>query len=183
MLSCMHAKSAQSALDRVRWRVNNLLDRQKLSQRKLAKHVGTDSTSMSRLLSGKRGIKVSELDSIAEFLKVPVAELLRAPDDRVYELRADEAEVVDRYRGLPSPGQEALLTLFSYLIQKPVPAGGAHVTPARSSRRRSAIAAQEALDLIARALQVAAEAKGAADRAHPHARKTPPREPGGHLGD
>lgn len=50
--------------------------RRRLSNKALAEHLGMSQVGVSRRLSGKQSLTVDELAGIAEFLDVPVGDLL-----------------------------------------------------------------------------------------------------------
>src|SRR3954470_7971854 len=58
-------------------RVARLRDERGVSQRRLAAELELDPSALSRVESGERGLAVGELVAIAEFLGVPIDELLR----------------------------------------------------------------------------------------------------------
>ena len=64
-----------SVIDR-QWFVNRLEGRQK-SVRGLARHLAVDASAVSRMLSGKRKMKMNEANAIADFLSAPVEEVLK----------------------------------------------------------------------------------------------------------
>lgn len=111
-------------------RVADLLEARGLTQKRLAELVGKPQPTISRLLSGHRGIRVNDLDAVAQVLLVPVAELLRAPDDPIYELNPREGDLIRRFRALSPAGQDALLTLLPQAAK-----GAPHAVASSSSVR------------------------------------------------
>lgn len=59
-----------------RWFKDQLADR-KLSMRKVAKQLGRDVASISRMLSGTRHMKIDEASALASLFGVPLKEVLR----------------------------------------------------------------------------------------------------------
>lgn len=66
---------ATNAIDR-EWFVNRLSDKRR-SVRGLARHLEVDASAVSRMLSGKRRMKMNEANAIADFLSAPVEEVLK----------------------------------------------------------------------------------------------------------
>ena len=58
-------------------KIARLRDERGVAQRRLAAEIGLDPSALSRVESGERGLAVSELVTIAEFLDVSMDELLR----------------------------------------------------------------------------------------------------------
>lgn len=58
------------------WFVNRLSDKRR-SVRGLARHLEVDASAVSRMLSGKRRMKMNEANAIADFLSAPVEEVLK----------------------------------------------------------------------------------------------------------
>lgn len=58
------------------WFISKLESQQK-SVRGMARHLGIDAGSASRMLSGKRKMRMDEANAIATFLAAPVSEVLR----------------------------------------------------------------------------------------------------------
>ena len=58
-------------------KIARLRDERGVAQRRLAAEIGLDPSALSRVESGERGLAVSELVAIAEFLDVSMDELLR----------------------------------------------------------------------------------------------------------
>jgi transcriptional regulator with XRE-family HTH domain len=102
---------------RFRLRVAEILEGKGLHQKDLAAE-GKDSW-VSNKLAGRRGITLQDVEQIAGALNVPPAELVRSPADRVYELRAVEAEIVEAFRKLSDGEQRALLTIATLRLRPP----------------------------------------------------------------
>ena len=58
------------------WFLNRLQSKQR-SARGLARHLEVDASAVSRMLSGKRKMKMNEANAIADFLSAPVEEVLK----------------------------------------------------------------------------------------------------------
>ena len=70
-------------------------DARSISQRELAAAVGVDPSAMSRIESGRRGLAISELMALSQFLGVDVDAILR-DDEPALAFRADEDAEVDQ---------------------------------------------------------------------------------------
>ena len=93
---------------------------------------------ISNILKARRGLSLNDAEMIAEALKVPLAELLRRPDDAIYELDNLEGRLIEAYRALARPEQEALLTLAT-LRQRQGTAPASRRVPALQSPSRGTV--------------------------------------------
>lgn len=107
-----------TARERFLFRVHSTLEERNLNQKDLK---GANSEGwISNKLRGQRDLKLNEAEQIADALQVPLAELLRKPEDSVYELDNLEARVVEAYRQLSKPEQDACVLLLT-LRHRPAP--------------------------------------------------------------
>src|SRR3977135_4227089 len=98
-----------TTVERFRVRVMGLIEDRGLNQKDL-KGSKTEGW-ISNIVTGRRGIKLNDVEGIAEALNVPVAELVRKPEDRVYDLSATEARLIEAFRKIPAQEQQAILIL------------------------------------------------------------------------
>lgn len=92
----------RNAMDRLRHRLNLWLDVRTsaggLRRTKLAKDVGHTPTWLSNVMTGRRGVRVADLDKIADFFRLPVGELVRLDDDEMVEVTPTEKKLLRRFR-------------------------------------------------------------------------------------
>lgn len=101
--------TSMTVVERFRLRVISLLEDRGLKQNMIR---GSKTEGwVSNILTGRRGIRLNDVEEIASALNVPVAELVRRPDDRTYDLTATEARLIEAFRRLSQTEQHALLTL------------------------------------------------------------------------
>lgn len=126
---------------RFRFRVLAVIDERHLTQKSLKGQDWGESSEgwISNKLSGRRGINLDEADDIATRLHYPLSELVRRPGDRTYELDNLEARVIEAFRQLSRPEQNAFVTTIT-LRQRPAPYAGEKVAKAlhRSAARTAA---------------------------------------------
>ena len=77
-----------ATIESVASRVKSAVSQSGMTQAQLADAVGMDPTSLSKALSGKRGLSSLELARIAETLQVPIASLLETPSSRDVRMAA-----------------------------------------------------------------------------------------------
>jgi len=149
------------ARDRFVLRVRAILDEKKLPQK--AARGSNSEEWISTKLSGARNLQLNEAEEIADALQVPLAELLRKPEDSVYELDNMEARLIEAYRQLSKPEQDAFVLVMT-LRHRPAPyasgrkvalragtssqPGGAPRENALSARRAAAADAEDIRALI-----------------------------------
>jgi transcriptional regulator with XRE-family HTH domain len=92
---------------RFRVRVADLLERRGLKQKTL---IGDNTEGwISNIMTGRRGVRLEDLEAIANILNVPPSELIRAPTDVTLELTPQEVRLVEAFRVLSGVEQHALL--------------------------------------------------------------------------
>lgn len=107
-----------TARERFLLRVHSVLDERDLNQKDLK---GANSEGwISNKLRGQRDVKLNEAEQIADALQVPLAELLRKPEDSVYELDNVESRLVEAFRQLSKPEQDAFVLTVT-LRHRPAP--------------------------------------------------------------
>jgi hypothetical protein len=100
-----------TARDRFLLRVHGILEERDLNQKDLR---GTNSEGwISNKLRGKRNLTLNEAEEIADALPVPLTELLRRPENAVYELDNLEARLLEAFRQLAKQEQDAFLTIIT----------------------------------------------------------------------
>lgn len=103
-------------VERFRLRVISLLEDRKQTQKSLR----GDKTEgwISNIMLGRRGIKIQDAEEIADILNVPLAELIRRPEDQVYELSPTETRLIEAFRRMSLTEQHALLTMATLRYRK-----------------------------------------------------------------
>jgi transcriptional regulator with XRE-family HTH domain len=122
-----------TASARFRLRVLSILDDRDIAQKTLR---GANSESwISNKLRGTRGLALNDAEEIAAALQVPIAELLRRPDDQLYELDNAEVRVVDAFRQLAAHEQDAVVTLLTLRQRPAAHASGRQIATERRHRQ------------------------------------------------
>lgn len=96
-------------LMRFRVRVADLLEQRGLKQKELR----GDHTEgwISNIMTARRGVGLEDLESIANILNIPPAELIRDPMNTTLELTPNEIRLVQAFRALSGHEQNAVLTM------------------------------------------------------------------------
>lgn len=110
------------AMERLRRRLRVLLDERlpggKIRQKRLCAFLqgrGDKRKSeawLSNILNGRRGIRLKDLDGIAEFFQIPPGELVRNEGDEMWELTPLEMHVMRRWRRIDLEEKRAFLVLL-----------------------------------------------------------------------
>jgi transcriptional regulator with XRE-family HTH domain len=98
-----------NAMERVQRRLRLLLDERtssgKLRQKRLAAYVGLlthgkpySEAWISNILAGRKGIRLTELDAVADFFQVPPGELVRHEGDALVEVSPTEMAILRKFR-------------------------------------------------------------------------------------
>lgn len=101
--------------ERVRARIEALLEERGMPQRTFAKHLGHGDQWASNLLNRRQTLTMADLDGVADVLGVTTSDLVRRSSDP-YELSALESRVVRALRLLPDVIRQHLATLTDYLV-------------------------------------------------------------------
>lgn len=121
-----------TAMDRLRRRLAALLDERthsgKLRQKALAAHFGKSEAWLTNILHGKRGFRIVDLDTLAEFFHVPPSEFVRDDAADLIEVTPTELQLLRRLRRASPEFRLAILTLAGL-------EGEPQRTPARSFRK------------------------------------------------
>lgn len=113
------------AMERLRRRLALLLDDRtptgKIRQKHLARHLGKSEAWLANILSGKRGLRLVDLDPIAEFFHVPPSELVRERDAELIEVTPSELALLRKARRATEKDREAIFTLIGLAADKQPP--------------------------------------------------------------
>lgn len=101
--------------ERVRARIEALLDERGMSQRTFAKQLGHGDQWASNLIAGRQKLTLADLDEAAHILGVTTSDLVRRSSDP-YELSPLESRVVRSLRMLPDLIRQHLATFTDYLV-------------------------------------------------------------------
>lgn len=103
------------ALERFRSRLRALLDDRsssgKLRQKALAQHLDKSEAWLSNVLDGKRGIRLVDLDQVAQFLRVPPSELIRENDAELVEATPTEKALLRKFRRADPHARNSILVM------------------------------------------------------------------------
>jgi transcriptional regulator with XRE-family HTH domain len=103
-------------VERFRLRVIGLLEDRGLTQKAIR---GSKTEGwVSNIITGRRGIRLNDVEQIADALNVPVAELMRRPEDHVYDLSQTESRLIEAFRKLSHHEQQALLTMATLRFRR-----------------------------------------------------------------
>lgn len=102
------------AMERLRRRLNALIDERttagKIRQKALAAHLNKTEAWLTNILHGKRGLRLVDIDRIAEFFHVPASELIRETDNLLIEVTPTELGLLRRLRRADPEWRRAFLT-------------------------------------------------------------------------
>lgn len=102
--------------ERVRGRLQSLIDRDVWSQRELAKRVGKSQPWLQKILSGENSLRLDDIDAMAAACRVPPAELIRDADNEIVEVTPSELRALRRIREL-EPEQVAHILAILEMAQ------------------------------------------------------------------
>lgn len=107
---------------RFRVRVADLLEQRGLKQKAL---IGENTEGwISNIMTGRRGVRLEDLETIAGVLGIPPAELIRDPENSTLELTPTEVRLVQAFRALSGHEQHAVLTIATLRQRKARATGG-----------------------------------------------------------
>jgi transcriptional regulator with XRE-family HTH domain len=113
-----------NAMDRCRKRIALWLDERstagKIKQKTFARHMGKSEAWLANILSGKRGLRLIDLDAVAEFFRVPVSELVRDFDNDLLEVTPSERALLKKIRRVDPEYRETILRVAGMAIPKPL---------------------------------------------------------------
>lgn len=91
-----------NAMERLRRRLEALIDARThagaIRQKRLAEYMGKSEAWISNILAGKKGVRLVDLDALAEFFRVPPAELIREADNDLVEVTPSELGFLRKLR-------------------------------------------------------------------------------------
>jgi transcriptional regulator with XRE-family HTH domain len=91
-----------NAMERLRRRLETLLDTRtqagQIRQKRLAEYMGKSEAWLSNILAGKKGVRLVDLDALAEFFHVPPSELIREADNDLVEVTSAELGFLRKLR-------------------------------------------------------------------------------------
>jgi transcriptional regulator with XRE-family HTH domain len=121
-----------NAMERIRARLKALLDERQLGggtqkQKKLAEFVAKYNREtkprsqawISNILNNRRDLRLDDLDAVAEFFRLPPAELLRRPDDVSMELSPTERLLIRNLRRMDPVRRDSVLNLCGVSVGMP----------------------------------------------------------------
>lgn len=123
------------AMERLRRRLNLMIDERtdagKIRHNALARFMGKSEVWLSNVLSGKRGIRIKDLDKLADFFRIPVSELVRESDAELIEVTPSELALLRKLRRAPDAFKDSILTIAGLQHDSPKPP---RVVPKRTRR-------------------------------------------------
>lgn len=103
------------AMERCRRRLAILLDERtpagKIRQKTFADYMGKSEAWLTNVLSGKRGLRIIDLDRVADFFRLPVSEFVREADAELVEVTPTEKKLLRKLRRAPEGFRDSVLTL------------------------------------------------------------------------
>lgn len=91
-----------NAMERLRRRLEALLDARthagQIRQKRLAEYMGKSEAWLSNILAGKKGVRLVDLDALAEFFRVPPSEFIREADNDLVEVTPAELGFLRKLR-------------------------------------------------------------------------------------
>lgn len=122
LLDNVSVKQAMNALQRVVQRIGDALDDpteqgKKRKQLEFAKQANKSAGWISNILAERRGVRLKDLDAIAEVLGVPPGELVREFDDALVETTPLERRFLDRIRQLRPEDRRAYMTTLTVMAE------------------------------------------------------------------
>jgi transcriptional regulator with XRE-family HTH domain len=88
----------------------------KLRQKAFARHMNKSEAWLSNVLSGKRGLRIVDLDKVADFFHLPVSELVRESDAELVEVTPSEQSLLRKVRRMNKEYRDGIY-LFAGLPQ------------------------------------------------------------------
>ena len=100
--------------DRVRGRLNQLIDQRGMSHEVIAPHLGISASAVSKLLSGKNAISLNHIDGFCVALQVTAGEVIAEPGALIQALTPIEATILDIVRKMNELSRHSLLTVLEW---------------------------------------------------------------------
>lgn len=96
-------------------RLRQLLDERTpaglMRQKTFAKHMGHTEAWVSNILSGKRGLRIVDIDKVADFFRIPPGELVRETDSDLVEVTPTERKLLRKIRRVSDEYRQTIFTL------------------------------------------------------------------------
>lgn len=103
------------AMERCRLRLRQLLDERtpagRLRQKTFAKHMGHTEAWLSNILNGQRGLRLVDVDKVADFFRIPPGELIRETDSDLVEVTPTEQKLLRKIRRVSDEYRQTIYTL------------------------------------------------------------------------
>lgn len=112
---------------RIRKRIRDRLDEQRMTARELARHVGHDDAWISGVLAGSQGLHWKDFDKVAEKLNLNPAELVRYDEDELRELNPSEMRMLRHFQAWPQSIRDRWLDMLDYFALMSQDRVSAHV--------------------------------------------------------
>lgn len=113
-LAVMVSLQMASRSDQARLRIRDEMERQKLSQREVADLLKWSQSRVGKILIGRVGLDLDDLDALCFVLGISLTEAVR---DHGFEFCAEmtptELRFLERLRKLPQPDQDALMRILA----------------------------------------------------------------------
>ena len=100
--------------ERVRGRLNALIDQRGMSHEAIAPHLGVSSSAVSKLLSGKNAIGLDHIDGFCVALQVSAGELIAESGALIQAVSPIEAAILDIVRKMNELSRHSLLTVLEW---------------------------------------------------------------------
>lgn len=133
------------AMERLRRRLNHMIDERtnagRIRHKALARFMGKSEVWLSNVLSGKRGVRIVDLDKLADFFRIPVSEFVRETDADLREVTPTELSLLRTFRRLSDADKAAYLHVLGLQSDSTPPSVGPKRT--RKFRDRAADQGEE----------------------------------------
>ena len=100
--------------ERVRARLNDLIDQRDMSHEAIAPHLGVSASAVSKLLSGRNAIGLDHIDGFCVALQVTAAELIAEHGSLIQAVSPIEASILDIVRKMNELSRHSLLTVLEW---------------------------------------------------------------------
>jgi transcriptional regulator with XRE-family HTH domain len=132
-----------NAMERVQRRLALLLDERtptgRLRHKALAAHLGKTEAWLSNILHSRRGVRLIDLDKIADFFRLPPSELIRAADAELVEVTPTEKALLRKYRQCDAEMQFAVKKMLGMPAIFPI----VHTEVVKTRRRKKRVDTDE----------------------------------------
>lgn len=106
-------------MERCRRRLALLLDERteagKIRQKTFARHMRKSGAWLTNVLNGKRGLRIVDLDRVADFFRLPVSEFVRETDTDLVEVTPTEKRLLRKLRRAPEEFRDSVLMMAGLL--------------------------------------------------------------------